>query len=474
MNQSSLKFGTSGLRGLSVELEGMPATRFAYGFAQVMRATGRLENGGVVLLGRDLRPSSPGIALACASGLMEAGFTPVDCGALPTPALALHAMARGCPAIMVTGSHIPADRNGLKFYRPDGEIDKHDEQAILDAEAMVPDLPGAGADSPAHDDALEPYAARAVNMLEPNALSGMRVGVYQHSSVARDFLVDVLGRLGAEAFPFGRSDTFVPVDTEVPSLEDTEMYRSVLAKHALHAIVSTDGDADRPLVIDENGEALRGDLVGAIAADLLDADCVVTPITSNSGIEGCGRFGIVSRTRIGSPYVIEGMKIAAAEGAKTVVGFEANGGVLLGSDATIEGRALAALPTRDAMLPILSVLWAAKRGSRPLSELAAGYAFNAALADRLPDIPTGKSGPFLASLDGDRQFRERFLQGLVTVNAIDATDGIRMTGNDGSVLHYRASGNAPELRCYVEAGSTERATELLAEGLARAARFLKQ
>ncbi len=451
MDNTSLKFGTSGLRGLSSDLEGTPAARFACAFAKVMRATGRLEEGGVVPLGRDLRPSSPAISEACAAGLIAAGARPVDCGEIPTPALALHAMARNRPAIMVTGSHIPADRNGLKFYRPDGEIDKHDELAILDAEALVPAFE-AGKDG-GHAGRLEDAMSRYV---------------------ARDLLADVLGQFGAEALPFGRSDTFVPVDTEVPRPEAAELYRPMLEEHRLHAIVSTDGDGDRPLIVDEDGSALRGDLVGTVTADLLDADCVVTPITSNSGIDQCGRFGAVSRTRIGSPHVIEGMRIAAAEGAGTVVGFEANGGVLLGSDAEIEGRRLSALPTRDAMLPILSVLRACKRMSKPLSALGADYAFMAARADRLSDVPAEGSGSLLVALDRDGRFRDRFLEGLIKVNAIDTTDGVRMTGDDGAVLHYRASGNAPELRCYVEAGSDKRADMLLAEGLARAARFLAQ
>ncbi|MEX0955354.1 MAG: phosphomannomutase [Rhizobiaceae bacterium] len=474
MSSSDLKFGTSGLRGLSTVLDGRPAVSFSHAFVRVMIDQGRLPQGGSILIGRDLRASSPSIARYCMAGIRQAGAEPVDCGALPTPALAAHAMKLGAPAIMVTGSHIPDDRNGLKFYRPDGEIDKHDEAAVLEAEASQPEAliveqaDAAGTDA----DATAGYVDRALAMLAPDALAGMRVGVYQHSSVMRDMLTDVLARLGAETVSFGHSDTFVPVDTEALRPEDAELCRAAVRKYGLDAIVSTDGDADRPLIADAAGEFVRGDLVGAVTAAMLGADCVVTPITSNSGIERSGRFARVMRTRIGSPCVIEGMRIAATEGAATVVGFEANGGVLLGTNAEIAGRRVSALPTRDAMLPILAVLWAVKSAGKQLSSFADEFAFGAALADRLQNVPADRSAPFLAAMDGDANFRETFLAGLIEVAAFDTTDGVRMIGTDGSVLHYRASGNAPELRCYVEARSAEQAAALLAEGLARARKHL--
>lgn len=475
MSANELKFGTSGLRGLSAVLDGRPAVSFSRAFTLVMISQDRLAEGEPVLIGRDLRASSPSIARYCMAGIRQAGAEPVDCGELPTPALAAYAMKLGAPAIMVTGSHIPEDRNGLKFYRPDGEIDKHDEAAIVTAEAKTPESLLVRPQQPARADpaALSDYTERALNMLAPQALRGMRIGVYQHSSVMRDLMVEVLGQLGAEAVPFARSDAFVPVDTEALRPEDAEICHGAAKEHAFDAIVSTDGDADRPLIAHENGDFLRGDLVGAVTAWTLGADCVVTPITSNSGIEKSGRFASVARTRIGSPYVIEGMRIAVADGASTIVGFEANGGVLLGTDAEMAGRRVAALPTRDAMLPILAMLWASKSAAKPLSAFAADFSFGAARADRLQNVPTDRSRPFLAALDGDANFRDAFLAGLIEVAALDTTDGVRMTGADGSVLHYRASGNAPELRCYVEAQSDEQAVSLLEEGLARARNYLE-
>lgn len=131
MSSNSLKFGTSGLRGLAVELNGLPAYAYTMAFVQMLAAKGQLQKGDKVFVGRDLRPSSPDIAALAMGAIEDAGFTPVNCGVLPTPALSYYAMGAKAPSIMVTGSHIPDDRNGLKFYRRDGEIDKDDEAASV-------------------------------------------------------------------------------------------------------------------------------------------------------------------------------------------------------------------------------------------------------------------------------------------------------------------------------------------------------
>jgi phosphomannomutase len=238
----------------------------------------------------------------------------------------------------------------------------------------------------------------------------------------------------------------------------------------LDAIVSTDGDADRPLISDATGSFLRGDLVGAITAKYLGADVIVTPVTSNSALETSGAFGRVIRTRVGSPYVIAGMTEATSIGAKTVVGFEANGGVLLGSDVARDSRRLAALPTRDAMLPILCALGAAKAQGGSLAEIGAAFAFKAAASNRLKNVPGARSGAFLMRLKQDEAFREHLMGPLGGVAAHDGQDGVRLIAKNGEVVHFRASGNAPELRVYVEAQTQARAESLLEWGLDQASR----
>src|SRR5690606_11174264 len=200
--------------------------------------------GSRVYIARDLRASSPAIARDCAAAIRAAGLIPVNCGVLPTPALALHAMAEGGPAIMVTGSHIPADRNGLKFYTPSGEITKDDEAGIL---RTLADAPPPDTDSDAEDGfaaAGDRYRQRYRRFLAADALNGWRIGVFEHSSVARDHLCSLLWRAGAEVVRLGRAESFVAVDTEAFSDAIYEPRHGWIRDHKLDAIVSTDGDAD--------------------------------------------------------------------------------------------------------------------------------------------------------------------------------------------------------------------------------------
>jgi phosphomannomutase len=468
---SSLKFGTSGLRGLVTELNGVPAFAYTRAFAEMLKEDGSAAGAqGRVLVGRDLRDSSPSIAQLCCAALQESGLVPLDCGALPTPALAYHGMRFGLPAIMITGSHIPEDRNGLKFYRAQGEIDKQDEARILawHARLMIETVPDhartLNASTP-DVDLLASYKGRYLEFFGADALSGLTVGVYQHSSVARDVIVEMIEALGARAVPLGRATSFIPVDTEALREEDEVLARQWAGEHTLDAIVSTDGDADRPLISDGTGSFLRGDLVGAITARALGADVIVTPVTSNSALEASGAFAQVIRTRVGSPYVIEGMGEAARSGARAVVGFEANGGVLLGSDIGRGDHRLAALPTRDAMLPILCVLGEIIARKQSLQEIGHGFGFKAAASNRLQEVATERSIALVSRLEQDEAFLAEVLAPLGGVAGQDSRDGLRITAKNGEVVHFRPSGNAPELRVYVEATTPERAESLLVWGL---------
>jgi len=474
MLMTSLKFGTSGLRGLVTELPDSVCRIYTLAFLKHMQSVHAIPAGSILLVGYDLRSSSPQMAAACISAAQEFGMNVENCGPVPTPALAFRAMNLKVPAIMVTGSHIPADRNGLKFYRPDGEIDKDDEAGILSA-LDVESTPPLLSSEPltVASEALENYTRRCVSLLAPKSLAGRRIGVYQHSSVARDLILNILQEFGADAVALARSEVFVPVDTEALRPEDVEFAHAAAKKYKLDALVSTDGDADRPLIADEQGVFLRGDSVGLLTARFLQADAVVTPVTSNTAIELSGLFSKVYRTRVGSPYVIEGMEQASKDGYQRVVGFEANGGVLLGSPVATDSGRLDALPTRDAMLPILAVLGMAAKEGIALSMLLDNTPARFTRSGRIEHVDASRSGPFLQNLLDDSH-RESFFAELGTIKDNDAIDGVRIVLATGEVIHYRASGNAPELRCYAEAATDERADQLLQWGLKHAQEALGQ
>ncbi|MEN9316014.1 MAG: hypothetical protein RIS35_2407 [Pseudomonadota bacterium] len=463
-----VQFGTSGARG---PVERMTdAVCHAYATAFLRAVAGAPAR---VVIGHDLRPSSPAIAAACACAVVDAGARVVFVGALPTPAIAHHATRIGAPAIVVTGSHIPFDRNGIKFYRTDGEIDKDDEQAML-AQPVPPGPVDPAVLPPVDPSARHAWLDRYLDFFGPDALDGMRVAVYEHSSVARDLLPEILRALGAEVLSLGRTDDFVPIDTEAVRPEDVEQARRWAREHRFDALVSTDGDADRPLIGDENGRWLRGDVVGILCARWLGAEVVATPVSSNTALEKCGLFRQVIRTRIGSPYVIAAMACAAradhGPAGRPVVGYEANGGFLLGTDLLRDGRRLSALPTRDAVLPILALLRDSRQRGCRLSELPRDLPPRFTHSDRLQDFPTQRARDLLARLSDDPALAaRRMAPGAGAVDAIDHTDGLRMTFESGDIVHLRPSGNAPELRCYAESDDEERATALCDDCLGRIA-----
>lgn len=464
LTASSLKFGTSGLRGLASELQGQGARRYTAAFLDHLAALGQ-DKGGRVFVGQDFRLSSPAIVADCAAAIGRAGLQPVDCGAIPTPALALHAMAQGCAAIMVTGSHIPSDRNGLKFYLPSGEISKDDEAGILAAlrENLVVDWAGTVTDDTAGASAR--YAARFDTLLPDQALSGLRVGAFQHSTVARDLLTDILRRFGAQVVALDRRETFVAVDTEAFGDAVFAPLSGWVTDHGLDAVVSADGDGDRPLLMDGRGAFVRGDVLGLLAGRYLGAETVVTPVTSNSAIERTGYFAQVIRTRVGSPYVIEAMESAGG----AVIGFEANGGTFVGRNVRVGGQELAPLATRDAVLPILCALGLARAEGKTLDELVAALPLQHALADRLQNVPSERSRAFLERLARDAVYAAA-LFAPYGIGGLSQIDGLQFRTTSGDMVHFRASGNAPELRCYVEGSTPEVARDLLAWGLAVAAR----
>lgn len=473
MAQSGVAFGTSGARGLVTAMTDAVCFAYTTAFLQHMAAVGEFAPGGPVALAGDLRPSSPRILAACMAAILAQGGKPVFCGFIPAPALALHAFSQGIPSLMVTGSHIPDDRNGIKFNRVAGEVLKGDEAGIRAQRVVLPggmfDVHGALLELPvlpAPFDVAPLYLQRYTDFFGSQALEGMRVGVYQHSAVGRDLLVTLFKALGAEVVVLGRSASFVPVDTEAVRPEDVVLGRAWASGQRLDAIVSTDGDSDRPLMADEHGEWLRGDVLGILCAHHLGVGCVVTPVSSNTALEKCGWFGNTTRTRIGSPFVIDGMLQALEQGLPGVCGYEANGGFLLASTVCVDGRELAPLPTRDAVLPMVAALVSAGAQGCSVSALQSRLPARYTCSDRIQNFPTALSQQQLAKLQAGTLAEQHaslevlFADVCGAVADLNKTDGLRIVFLNQEVVHLRPSGNAPELRCYTEADTPERAADI--------------
>ena len=532
----NLDFGTSGRRGdvndLS-QLEVFINARAELAYLQSLAPTlGGIRPRANFYYAYDLRPSSTRfvseqggrgeLAQAIEAAICDAGLVPVNLGSLPTPALTVYALARGCGSMMITGSHIPFARNGYKTNSAQGELLKSDETAIaeyvaqwrarlyetpLRLSAFGPD----GLFKDGHrecariDDAgTRAYMARFVDFFAAGCLRGLRVLVYQHSAVGRDLLVAILSALGAEVDAVGRSDSFVPLDTEAIDTASLERIRLLAADASAggqryDVLVSTDGDSDRPLLIgleyDTSGRCTArffgGDLIGMVVAKYLRADAVVVPISCNDAIDRGELAALLEpKTRIGSPYVIAGINAARARGAQRICGWEANGGFLTGSDIEIDQRLLPALPTRDAFLPILCVLSQMVRTKSTISQLFDALPRRFSRAALLRDFPRAKSARIVAALTAtaemseQRSAREEITQriaqffssaeGFASVARIDYTDGVRIYFDNDEVAHVRPSGNADELRIYAVANSQQRADAIAAVGVAEPGGILRR
>lgn len=451
--KSGIAFGTSGARGLVSHFTPEVCAAFTQSFIQVML---NRFNFTAVAIAIDNRPSSKAMAQNCAAMAQAMGLQVNYYGIIPTPALALQAMADVIPAIMITGSHIPFDRNGIKFYRPDGEITKDDEQQILQNTSTL-QLSQIANLVPSNN-AAKRYLERYLVMCKSQSLAGKHIGIYEHSSAGRDLYHLLFTQLGAKVTRLERTDHFVPIDTEAVSDADQQKAQQWAGEHGFDAIFSTDGDGDRPLIADETGTWLRGDTVGLLTAKALGIKALAVPVNGNSAIDLCGNFDKVLRTRIGSPYVIEGMQQLAGE-YLSVAGFEANGGFLLASDLSINNTKLSALPTRDALLPFIAIMQLA--GDNPLSALSKALPQRFTASQRVQNVLPALSQALLAdAANAAESLLQRVGSSSFEVKQINLTDGVRITLQDNDIIHLRASGNAPELRIYTESGSQLQAEQL--------------
>ncbi len=459
IGQSDVKFGTSGARGLVTEFTTEVCTAFTISFLDAMKKSFEFKK---IALAMDNRPSSPDISSIICGAIKAYGFEVDFYGVIPTPALALQAMTDKIPSIMITGSHIPFDRNGIKFYRPDGEISKEDEISILNntnqiisINSYLPEIKNTAATN---------YINRYANYFGKACLNGLKIGIYEHSSAGRDLYSKLFTNLGAKVVTLGRSDEFIPIDTEAVSSEDKQKGKTWSKEYGFDTIFSTDGDGDRPLITDENGDWLRGDIIGLLTAKILGVKALAVPVSCNTAIEKSGFFDKIKRTKIGSPYVIEAFE--ELNTYKAIAGFEANGGFLLGSSLKQNGNILEALPTRDALLPFIVLLSFTVKEKISLSKLLNTLPQRFTASDRIQNFPREKSIELINKglANPDTLLKMLDLENLKIVD-INQIDGLRLTFDNDVIIHLRPSGNAPELRCYVETDNQERSDKLVKQVL---------
>jgi phosphomannomutase len=115
MNRSNVRFGTSGARGLASDMTDEVCYAYTVAFLQYLESTGALKEKNIIGVGGDFRPSTDRIMNAVSMAIESRGYILENCGKIPSPTLAHYGLVKQMPTVMVTGSHIPADRNGIKY-----------------------------------------------------------------------------------------------------------------------------------------------------------------------------------------------------------------------------------------------------------------------------------------------------------------------------------------------------------------------
>ncbi|WP_349259199.1 phosphoglucosamine mutase [Gaiella sp.] len=338
-----LWFGTDGVRGIVGESLTPELVERLGRAATVWSGRGR------VLVGRDTRGSGPALEEALTRGIVAAGGTAALAGILPTPAVALLAQDLG---LVVSASHNPPEYNGLKVFDREGH--KLTDADELEIEALM-DATGAGGGS------VEPVEHAAAGYVEHvvehfgSDLSDLRVAVDCANGAFSAIAPGVFERLGAAVTPLACAPDGTNINVGCGAT-DLSLLRSTVRMGAFDLGVAFDGDGDRMLAVDANGETIDGDQILAICALELEPELVVVTAMTNLGFHRLmEEHGIrVVTTDVGDRYVLEALR---REGG--VLGGEQSGHLIV-LDGHVTGDGLAAALTLCRAL-----------GGRPLADAAA-------------------------------------------------------------------------------------------------------
>ena len=371
---AAVRFGTDGIRGVA----GASLTsEIAYALGAALAAHYPAGN---ILIGRDTRPSGPGLSAALAAGIRSGGATPINLGVIPTPGLAavVAADAEVACGVVVTASHNPAEYNGLKVIGRDGrkvpdalerELERMIDERLAAASADVASADAATA-TDARDDARgAAYAARYAAQLAlvaaaatPNrAAAGIRVVLDASNGAGTPFAEAALSATGATVDGMAMGEGLI--NDGVGATSPAALGRRVVELGADLGI-ALDGDADRCAVVDERGVLIDGDVViGLIALDrklraLPGSERVVATILTNSGVERQLRdAGItLQRTPVGDRHIAEVLTLG-----RPGFGGEKSGHLLFPEHA----------PTGDGLISAIELIALLVRSGGPLSALAA-------------------------------------------------------------------------------------------------------
>jgi phosphoglucosamine mutase len=446
------QFGTDGIRGVA-NAELTPELVMAIG-----RAAARVLPAESFLIGRDTRRSGPMLQAALCAGMASEGANVVDLGVLPTPGVAWLSERRSVPAAMVSASHNPFSDNGVKLFAagglklPDSVESSIEEELvrILEGHGRGPRAPvGHAVGTVAGDpDAVDQYVDHLVGVLAPGALEGLSIVVDCANGAGSGVAPGVLERLGARVVVIAGDPDGTNINDSCGSTHPETLAETVL-KEGAQLGLALDGDADRLVAVDHEGNVRTGDeLLVVFASDLaergqLAGNTVAVTVMSNLGLHRAmaERNIVVRQTPVGDRYVLE-----ALDSDGLSLGGEQSGHLVFRRLAT----------TGDGILTGILLAELVNRRGRTLAQLA---------SESMTHVP----------------------QLLVSVTAVDPRGTVEHEivrdeleavvlelGEEGRVL-VRASGTEPVVRVMVEATdekAARSALDRLCEAVAGAQRAL--
>jgi phosphoglucosamine mutase len=435
-------FGTDGVRGLANGLlTAELATNLGVAAAQVLGERGEFSSHKsdrpFAIVGRDPRASGEFLQSAISAGLASAGVDVIDVGILPTPAVAFLTDLTGADlGVMLSASHNAMPDNGIKFFARGGvKLDDTIEDAIeahLDVVSELPTGAGVGRIRSEHD-LVEKYLHH-LNSSISNSLEGLTVVIDGANGSASIVGPEALRRAGAQVISIHCEPDGLNINENCGSTHMDDLFAAVV-KHGADLGIAHDGDADRCLAVDADGNFVDGDQILAILASgrkrngALVGNTVVATVMSNLGFNiAMKELEIeVIAAAVGDRYVLEEMRTGGF-----TIGGEQSGHVVLSEFAT----------TGDGVLTALHLMSEMKATGKSMSELAA-------IVNRLPQVLIN-----VPNVDKE------------SISKSDVTKAVakleQELGSTGRIL-LRPSGTEPLIRVMVEAATADEAQKVAEE-----------
>jgi phosphoglucosamine mutase len=442
-------FGTDGIRGRAGIEPMTPELALKLGRAIAYVARRGRSRVPRIVIGKDTRLSGYMLETALAAGICAMGGRVLLTGPIPTPAVAnLTQSMRADAGVVISASHNPFADNGIKLFGPDGFKLPDEEEAAIEALLVDPKLlslskSGSGVGRAERlDDAFGRYVVYAKGTFPRElTLHGVKVVVDAGHGAAYRVAPAVLAELGADVTTIGSRPNGININRGCGALHPSHVAGEVKKRKA-HLGIALDGDADRVIFVDENGDIVDGDAVMALCgtrllrAGRLAKGTVVTTVMSNMGLDRAlaAAGGHLRRTQVGDRYVVEEMRRDALS-----FGGEQSGHLIFLDHAT----------TGDGVVAALQVLAIMLREERPLSELAK-------IMERVPQVLESVKLPARKPLEEMAELSRHIARAEETL------------GSGGRVL-VRWSGTEPKLRLMLEGPDPEALRTMVTE-MADAAR----